>query len=428
MKLKISKKLLPVVGLALIICYGGYQIYSVTHRPVKTEIAINMAISETINAEGIIIRKESKVYAEESVVTSIALNDGDRVAKSGVIAEVYRSEDEHKRALRLQEIDRETKRLTSLSGIECGDPISMDKQVTNQAKRLLIDCNRGEYSKLSRHRVKLLDLLMQRNIITGKPTGISARIESLSKERSALLRERRTKLHDIFAATPGYFVGYIDGYEDMFRYEDTPSITLQQIDGLFESSPAEVEKGKKVIGKLVSGVAWYIVFKLPPESVEKVKNSEYIDITLPSCSFEKMSAKLVSINSDTSSGSASVVLSCNVTNKNLLGVRKEPICLDTGHHDGIKVKKSAIHKQVIKRETEDENGDSISSEKSVTGVYILRGKHLVFKEISIIFSDNDWVLCDKCPEKGSLFNGESIKEYDQVVVEGADLYDGKIIK
>ena len=66
--------------------------------------------------------------------------------------------------------------------------------------------------------------------------------------------------------------------------------------------------------------------------------------------------------------------------------------------------------------------------KEVQGVYVLYGSEVQFKEISIVYAGNDYVLCDSSPTDGTLFSGETISLYDQIITEGDDLYDGKVIK
>lgn len=61
------------------------------------------------------------------------------------------------------------------------------------------------------------------------------------------------------------------------------------------------------------------------------------------------------------------------------------------------------------------------------GVYVRFGSELTFKEIVPLYSDNSFVICDPDPDDEALFSGDTIQLYDEVVVEGTDLYDGKII-
>ena len=59
---------------------------------------------------------------------------------------------------------------------------------------------------------------------------------------------------------------------------------------------------------------------------------------------------------------------------------------------------------------------------------MLHGSEVQFKQIAIIYADDDYVLCNPDPEEGVLFNGVTVSLYDQVILEGDDLYDGKVIK
>ena len=44
-----------------------------------------------------------------------------------------------------------------------------------------------------------------------------------------------------------------------------------------------------------------------------------------------------------------------------------------------------------------------------------------------IFSDKDYIICNSDENNANLFSGRTIKEYDEIVVKGRDLYDGKFI-
>ena len=50
------------------------------------------------------------------------------------------------------------------------------------------------------------------------------------------------------------------------------------------------------------------------------------------------------------------------------------------------------------------------------------------KKFLSFYAGNDFVLCDSSPTDGTLFSGETISLYDQIITEGDDLYDGKVIK
>ena len=114
--------------------------------------------------------------------------------------------------------------------------------------------------------------------------------------------------------------------------------------------------------------------------------------------------------------------------KELSEARNEPIEIGMGTYTGLRVSKKAIHDDYTEKITYDDNNNKKTETKKVQGVYVLYGSEVQFKEISIVYSGKDYVLCDPTPEDGVLFSDDTISLYDQVILEGDDLYDGKVIK
>ena len=76
----------------------------------------------------------------------------------------------------------------------------------------------------------------------------------------------------------------------------------------------------------------------------------------------------------------------------------------------------------------DDNDNKHTEKKKVQGVYVLYGSEVQFKQISILYAEDDYVICDAAPDKDELFNGETVSLYDKVILKGDDLYDGKVIE
>ena len=113
--------------------------------------------------------------------------------------------------------------------------------------------------------------------------------------------------------------------------------------------------------------------------------------------------------------------------KGLLEARHEPIEIGMGTYSGLRVSKRAIHDDYVSKTTYDENDKPHKERKKVQGVYVLYGSEVQFKQISILYSTKDYVICDISPKENVLFNGETISLYDKVIVKGDDLYDGKVV-
>ncbi len=114
-------------------------------------------------------------------------------------------------------------------------------------------------------------------------------------------------------------------------------------------------------------------------------------------------------------------------NSELIDTRNEPIEIGLGTYSGLRISKKAIHDDIVTKTTTDENGNKHTEEKKVQGVYVLYGSEMNFKQISILYAEDDYVICDTNPDSDVLFNGETVSLYDKVIVEGEGMYDGKVI-
>ena len=57
-----------------------------------------------------------------------------------------------------------------------------------------------------------------------------------------------------------------------------------------------------------------------------------------------------------------------------------------------------------------------------TGVFVISGMTLKFVTVDVLYRTDEYIICDK---KAS--NESVLRLYDEVVVKGKKLYDGKII-
>ena len=154
---------------------------------------------------------------------------------------------------------------------------------------------------------------------------------------------------------------------------------------------------------------------------------EKVTVTLPFISKDSIESRIYSINQDSKNSGAVLVLACDYMNPDIANIRHENVNINTLNYSGLKVSKRALHEDYVTKTVEKKNGETVEKRKKVQGVYVLYGSELVFKEISITYSTSQYVLCNPTPEEGVLFNGKTVQLYDQVVIKGDNLYDGKVV-
>lgn len=424
MKGNFIKKSLTIVVVIIILGYVGFQFYSISFPKIKTEIAQKSTMMDSIETVGYIVRDEEQISTNTEGILNFVLADGEKVEKGGVIAEVYKTEEDILAKRKLKDIDSQIKKLSSLgnsSEIASTSPNILDKQVHSDMNVILKSMNDGDYKQVFKSKNKLLYLINQRQLIVGKAQDFSKRINSLNEEKEKLTNLSLKRINNITTDKSGYFVSHSDGMENVLNYKDVSKVSTTKVRELIDAS---VDKSTSVKAKLVNNAKWYILSNIKTSDIENLNEGQYVKVYIPRAGTENIDAKVVAINFLGGDDEAAVVLECSYINSSVLALRREPITINVSEHIGIRIDKRAIHERVIN--INDENDDHTEKEKRVKGVYTVCGKQLVFKEIKILYSGKNYVICSQNSE--DTYSKNTIEVYDEIVIEGTDLYDRKIIK
>ncbi len=412
----------------IIIVYALYHLWRAFGPNIKTETAHTIKVFDNIDAQAYIIRNENIIENDLSGFLNFKLKNAEKIEKDGVIALVYSSEKEAITDKKIDFIKTELKRLEDLKifGLEISfNPESVDSRAYLEINDFIKNVNNFEFNKLKKNRDNLLCLLNERQISAGKNLNLNEKINKLNDELCKLNLQKSKDIKKILAQNAGYFLGHTDGYENSFSYNDVLSINAEQIDSLIKNYSANYNNNS---AKLVTDSKWFVVCNLKKNDAIKLNLDQYVELFMPLISANKIKAKVVSINQQDKNSVGAVVFECDYIDDNILCIRSEPIKISIAEYSGIYISKDAIHEKLLTRNIVDnETKKGKNEEKNVKGVYVRRGRQVVFREIDIIFSDKDYIICNSDENNANLFSGRTIKEYDEIVVKGRDLYDGKFI-
>lgn len=419
------KRSITVTTVIIVLCYIGFQLYSISFPKIKTEIAQKSTMMDAIETVGYIVRDEEEIPTDNDGILNFVLTDGEKVESGGVIAEVYKSEEEILAKRKLKDIDSQINKLCSLgnsSEIVSTNPNLLDKQIHNDMSVILKNMNDGDYRKVFKSKNQLLYLINQRQLIVGKSQDFSKRIDLLNKEKENLTKLSLKSINNIITKKSGYFVSYSDGRENSFNYRDVSKISSSEAKELID---LKIDSRIKGNAKIINNAKWYIISNVKVSSIENLSEGQYVKVYMPRAGAENIDAKIVAINIDSGEDEAAVVLECSFINQNILLLRKEPMVINALEYSGIRIDKRSIHEKLMTVNDKDED-KVIENGKKVKGVYTVCGKQLIFKEIKILYSGKNYVICSQDPE--DTYSKNTVEVYDEIVVEGTDLYDKKIIK
>ena len=416
----------------LLLFYIGYQVYNANYTSVKTEVAVYVqaddpGTAEVVQATGTAVRKVSVIQQQTNGVVTYVVEDGGKVSKGGTIAELYATEQDAAAQQQIETLNLQISQLQKLSSpgsTYAVDQDSLTKQISQKLIALLQTSASGEYDALDEPREDLLYVLNERQIVTNKVSDFNDRINSLTQQRDALTANRQV-LGTVTAPSAGTFISEVDGYESVFDYDSILTITPEQYQQKLET---QVSPPADAVGKICGEFKWYFVCVVSAQDALKFIEGNAVSLSFPFATSDSVTAVVRAVNQESIESQAAVVLECSTMNEELARLRTETCSVSVTEYSGIRVSQKAVHFAEVTRTVENEDGEETTETREVKGVYVMHGSEIVFRQIVPLYSTSTYVICDPNPDPEELMTSETVQLYDEIVVEGTDLYDGKVVK
>ena len=395
----------------LIVCICVYQIFKINYSPVKTEIAMEKTVSDAVTTEGFIVRDESYITADAVGTLVPLVTDGKRVASGDDVAVVFTSEASARNYSQIQSVKADIAYFESLKnkiGLQTNDVEAVDERVYSACERYIAAMAEGNIDALEAYADTVCEAITSRQLATGTVIDPTEKLTALTAQL-AELQAQAGGFVTVQANNPGYYIAHVDGYETAFSYDKALEATGEEIEALLQSTPVPAESLQNCMGKLVDSFNWYILCVIDAQSAGGLSSGRYITVDFPLTSAASIAAEVVSVQ-NAGTDKAAVVLRSNLMNAQYAALRKEQVRLVLQNFTGFQVNNKAI------REVD-----------GVKGVYTVSGNIIKFKKVELAYSDSEYsVSVTPKDENGNPKSGY-VSLYDEIIVEGTDLYDGKIL-
>ena len=406
MKKHSFKKKKLVTFLCVALGTSGLITSFVNDRKVKFQTVQTESYKDVSWLDGFIVRDEELVNSNSNLRAENFLfnySSGDKIPKGAVIATAYNSAQEAKTATKTKKLSEALEKLKTINSYyaRCTEGINEINKKINQTIQRLVgsDLNLIQKNDLN---WELWRLLNKKDVILGKISHSELKLNKLEDELKSS-SEPEAAL-SISSDCSGEFVRYTDGFENLVNYNNLSDMASFESINLISPESFKV----RPLGKIVKSPTWHIVFDISDLEAEKIKKAQIINVSIEGVDWVKrVPAQVETLSCQAENTNRfKLVLSCDIMNKNIASLRKEKFKVNTGEYYGIKINKSAVH-----------------TKRNSLGVYVKYGKHLKFKNIDIIFADEQFVICGYRPEHYSDEN--YIQPGDKVVYRGKNLFEGK---
>lgn len=391
-----------ILLLAAVSLYVVIQFFVIFDQSYKTETAIAYTMADSVTLEGVAAFDTVSVPGSGNL--GYLVEDGERVTNGTVVAECYTDDTQGLLRERLDRLGRSID-LLSKSQNSSGTDLSVLTNQTRQALYNLLDkLDTAQYSGITEAEDEFLMAQNRLQTSTGQTGDFTSTISALQTEYDELNAEL-SALQTITATTNGYF-------------SSTEAAPVIQVDAqaLREATPAQLqemlEEGFPAAdadraGQIATGFSWSFFAICDLETAARFEGVTSVKISVPGKQNTPLAATVEELTLDEEAGVAKLVLECQTVNAEILSFGVETAQIDLKTYEGIRIDKSALH--IV-------NG--------ARGVYVKYGNLQRFLKITTLYEDENYILI---PSDGKLGTDNEVRLYDEIIVEGSNLQDGKLL-
>lgn len=400
-----AKKIFHVVGLlalALVSVYIIAQCFVIFRRSYKTETAIKYTLAESITLDGVVAFDSVDVAGSGDL--GYLVQDGERVTNGTTVAEVYTDDSQGLQRERLDRLERTITLLTK-SQNSTGSDLSVLTNQTKQALYNLLDkINTAQYSGITDAEDTFLLAQNRLQVSTGQTAGFADTIAALQVEYDSI-KAQLDALQTITATTNGYFSSTAASpaiAADRQALDDADPATLQKM--LADGFPAAATDRA---GQITTGFSWKFYAVCDLDTAARFDNISSVKISVPGKQNTPLSATVEEVAPDKDNGLAKIVLQCQTINAEVLSFGQETAQIDLKTYEGIRIDKEALH--------------IVDGQR---GVYVKYGNLQRFLKIATLYENDSYILI---PENGKIGTDNEVRLYDEIIVQGTNLQDGKLL-
>ncbi len=400
-----TRAVIVVLSLFVLTLFVG-QVFFAGGDKISTETAYRYDYDKEIPFDGVFMRDETPVTGSYYGVLGYECADGSKVGKSTVVARSYKSEADVAYRRDIEALQKELEVLGNaekLIGTDNSQLEAISAQINESHSAMINSILAGDFASAEEKRNSLLEAMCKREITLSESSGYSARKQALNAEIGRLTALLSGEVRDVTANGAGYFVSELDGYESEISFSDIDKMTAEKIADIV-ANPKKSAGVANAVGKLIADYRWRVAAVIDMENLFGVYEGSTVTLRVGSGS-QLLKASVVSMK-PCGDGKAVYVFECDKLTASVASGRCAKMKVLVDSYGGLRVPRKALR----------------YNEKDERGVYIVRNSTISFRKVDVVYWGDDYVICSQKNEDGFLML------YDEIVTEGKELFDGKVIE
>ena len=393
--------------IVILLVQVGVQIAASMVRSIETLPVSEVSEDQCITTGGYLVRTEIPLVHATSGVLSPTVPDGTRVSIGDSVAEAYDNNHTQSEQLRQLSIAIHQKSLLEQAISQKGSysTVSADREIARLKAEIDLLNSQGKTTGLAALSDSLQIMLYIRQLKSGND--LSKVKASIDAKIADLKQQVGGALSTVKSDRAGYYFSDCDGYENHLSVKDLDTASSADLRALLNRQ-VEPQVSASSAGKIVTDYKWAIVMEVSFNDAQNFSQGSNYQLMPEELGTEKITMTLQRSIMEYGSDTVILVFVCSEMPVGFQYTRYQRVSVVIGETEGYRLPISALRQL---------NG--------ITGVYVLRGSVVEFREIVPVMMTDGAVLVEATAEPTGDYPVLSF--YDTVIVRGKELYVGKII-
>ena len=424
MKTRINKKRIFffVFVLCVLIATPLLLIKNYDNKLVTQTAYLHDAFS-TIETKALLVRDEISIESPKGENLVMVAKEAEKLAKGEVIAFSFQDRNSSQAYLEKQALNRKLERyekLNSSSKVGAVDVRAAERGADELYLEFLDRLYFHDFVDMPMLVEKIRDeIILYQNSISNEKADYSQQIEEIKRELKAF-DSYGQPAQSFKTEASGYFLSFSDGLERELSIKDPVSLSAEEFEVICESLDLEKKEGK---AKLVKDFKFHILALIDDGDAHNLYDENQNGTKSYELAFGKnqelrIKAELLALNKGKNNKNLAVFL-CKDINEELMTWRYEDMSIIFNKTHGLKIDKRALR----------------FNDEGKPGVYVRSINLVKFVKVDILEEYEDYFGVEytrhkyeeivKANGKIDVIEVASLQVYDEVIVEGKDLYGRK---
>ncbi|MEG1778586.1 MAG: HlyD family efflux transporter periplasmic adaptor subunit [Oscillospiraceae bacterium] len=426
----ILTKILGALAVMVLMTYICFQAYTYVNKPYVTETVVPYSVAQSLNIKGIAIRDEEIIDASYNGKLRYLYSDATKVTGNAPIAQVFASADDaaaaESNALLTEQIDN-LKAVQNLGDDQLINTDMLNRDIAGQVGKIINISQSNMVEGVQKDKLVLTDLLNKKMASLDENTDYNTYINKLEEDLKFKQSNFKGPVGYIKSPMGGYFVKTTDGYENLMKSDILDEINYTEFEKLMNDCKPQTVNSD--IGKVVTSHIWYFVASVTDKQLEQFMGVETVELNFKLTDTKPVHAEVLKLITQRPDKNL-VVFKCKTVSDELMQLRYANAEVIFRYYSGYRVSADAIR--------------FVDGQESV---YVVDSYEMKLTPIYPVYRQSSFVLCDpkavpetkddntETPPTNDKPSGKKekseppnkLKMFDEVIVKGTDLYDGKPI-